>query len=150
MLCQKCNQNEGQSYTIYYGKQIGQYTRSIVDGTQTTTTYQIGGHEDVVLCKECTRREPMEIMKFAVLTLVVAALGFFCIYSIVSPWNDMLCIPFGFVGFGLSMPWILLFGKISTKRGEVVAKELLKEKYKDAGFDTFWNLTEYLKLKKRL
>ena len=150
MLCQKCNQNEGQRYTIYYGKKIGQYSQSVMQGTQTTTTFQIGGNEVVYLCKKCTRRNPGQLLKFGALTLVVSALGFFCIYSIISPWNDMLCIPFGFVGFGLAMPWALLADKVLKNPGEVAAKEFLSVKYEDLGFDTFWNVKEYLKLKKRL
>ena len=149
MLCQKCNKNPGKPYTIHYGKKIGQYTKSIVQGTQTTTTYQIGGYEDVYLCKECTRRNPWEFVKFAALTLLVFGLGFFCIYSIVSPWNDVLCIPFGLVGFGFAAPWVINFAKITENRGEVAAKEYLKEKLEGAGFDTFWSVKEYMKLKKK-
>ena len=148
MLCQKCKKNPGKPYKIYYGEKTGKYTKTVARGTKTTTTYKIGGYEEVYLCKECTRRNPWDAVKFAAITLAVIGLAFFCIYSLISPWEDLLCVPFGIVGGVLFFPWVISCLKILASPGVLIAKEMVREKHEPAGFDTYWNELEYSKLKK--
>lgn len=151
MNCQRCWKNPGEPYRIYYGKTLSRYTKDIGFGTKmNTTTYQVAGYEDVYLCKECTLRSTREVVKLVLFTVLILGMGFLCYHTIVSSWNDLLCIPFAIVGLGLIFFWLGSYFAIIGDLGDRLAKDLLRRKYENAGYDSFWNIREYAKLRNRM
>lgn len=157
-LCANCGRRAGQTYRYHYGWQTAQDKSNtdllVARFTSTTTTYRIGGVEEISLCNYCISHfittGNVIVRALVCFILAFALIGIEIILSQdTTPPCTILAVPLIALLLILIGTLPLFPKKVTQEKGEQAAINRARKKNLHGSNTVFWTTKEYEELKRR-
>lgn len=138
-ICQNCNKRPGKPFAFHYGKQVGSSSTPTTGGTTVSTTYRIGGKQEVSICSWCVALRRI-LVNIPVGGTII--LGYYCTTASGPDLKDTRLLGYFLLFVGLA----LLVG-LNYELGNRYAIKIKRKELEKQGYDTFWTPARFRMLK---